>query len=224
MADRITIANAALTALGEEPLEFATPQDADQFRTGAFYDTEDDVQVKVALAYPQVRAKLLNAHAWSWLKHRAELAEAPAGPGDDAQAWIYPYRYHVPEARIGNVRAVWDNRRPHAPARVTGWDTEGFFIFADFRPAWILSLRDAGEEGWPSLFEVAVTTELTARLAMSIKEDVPTMNSYLRLAKEDLSEALRVDSQSHPPQVVEHFEWLEERVGGYDFRYGGGYF
>ena len=203
MADRITIINAALSELGEEVLEFASPEDRASFQSGTFFDVEDDIQIKTAHAYPLVRATMLNAHSWSWLKNRTALNVAPAGEDDDVQAWPFPHRYTLPDLYIGNIRGVWDDRRPNMPARTSGWDVNGPFLFADFTPAWIETITNAGEESWPSLFENAFVLMLVSRLALSIKEDIPTVNAYKRLAQEALAEAMRVDGQSHPRHVAQ---------------------
>lgn len=223
MATRLTIANAALADLGEDLLQFATPQAAAEFTSGALIDPEDDIQARVAAIYPQVRSKMLAAHPWSWLSERASLRAVPAAQGEDKTAWPYTYRYAVPNPFVGSIRAVYDRveQQSESIARTNGWDVKGAYLYASFSPAFIESQVDTAEEAWPDLFTNAVTLLLTARLAMSIKEDLPTMNAYLREAKEALADAMRVDAQSHPVQVVQHFEWVESRVND-TFGYGYG--
>ena len=88
MATFFSIANAALSELGEDPIEFAQdaegridPATFDAFgqRIGpdADFDPTDLVVRTVSDIYPQVRDELLNAHPWTWLKTRSLLEEAP---------------------------------------------------------------------------------------------------------------------------------------------------
>ena len=216
---RLTIATAALAEIGDEPLEFATPQDAARFTTEGVFDPEDDLQARVAAVYPQVRATLLAGYPWSWLTSRQALAAAPATNGEDAGAWPYRYRFHVPTPAIGNIRAVYDSRDASIEEvpRVDTWTVQGAHIFTGFSPAWVEAQREAAEETWPQLFVNAVTTALAARLALSLQGDLPTTRYFNQLAADDLALAKSVDSQSHPPAAVPRFDWVDERVGG-----GGG--
>ena len=219
---RLTIANAALAEIGGYPLEFATPADAAAFTAGGVLEDQDDDQARVAGIYPQVRAKLLNAYPWSWLVTRSLLREVPAGAnlalgsGGKPSEWPYRYRYAVPNAQIGSIRAVWDTDDTIAgEPRTDMWTVQGAYLFADFRPAWIDSQGDAAEESWPQLFVNAVTLMMAARLVMAEKEDLPTMQAYLRMAERELEEAKRVDAQSKPQPALPVFDWVESRLGGF---------
>ena len=66
MATRIEIIYRALARLGEQPLEFESPEAAAAFATNAALEVEDDIQRIAAAIYPDVRASRLNAHPWSW--------------------------------------------------------------------------------------------------------------------------------------------------------------
>ena len=220
MADRLTIINAALSELGEEQLEF-TGSPAD-FTTAGAIDPEDDLQVRCAALYPQVRALMLNAYPWSWLLQRAQLVEEPPPGYDPASGgtrvkppeWPYLYRYAVPEPHIESIRALFSESYRNAQPRVYGWEKVGLYIFADFLPAWCLYQRRVAEEAWPDLFVNAMTAKMAARLSMSLKEDIPTTRWFEQQAQAALAEAKRVDAQSHPSPAVEQFQWVEARIAG----------
>ena len=215
MADRLGIMNAALLELGEDPLEEAAPI------TGALDDAGDDIQARVGAIYPQVRDKMLYAHPWSWLSRRQQLIEVPAGQGENVFSWPFKYRYAVPDPDVRVIRAVWDRSdQIDHPARVDGWRSDGPYIYADFRPAWIESLSNVDEAAWPRVFANAIIVALAARLSMSIKEDLPTTRYYEQLAERALSDAQRVDAQGHPAVEIQRFEWVDERISGGRFHHG----
>ena len=217
MADRLTIINAALAEIGEEQLEFTSLNAQSAFTTTGAVDPEDDLQVRAGAIYMQVRAAMLAAYPWSWLLRRAALVEQPepeVAPGVKPSDWPYRYRYAWPEPTLESIRALYDRSERRAPPRVDGWERQGTFIYADFRPAWCLYQRGVSEEAWPDLFVNAMKTKMCARLAMSLKEDMPTTRYYEQLADRDLAEAKRVDAQSHPSPAIERFDWVNARVAG----------
>ena len=223
MATRLSILNAALAELGEEPLYFATPDAAAAFSTAGIFDPEDDMQARAAAVYPQVRAELLNAYPWSWLTERARLLEAPydpqARPPDrPAAEWPFPNRFHVPYPDIAIIRAVYSTLQSSVDERIAepdGWTVQGPFLYAVFAAAYVEAQRDVAEEAWPQLFVNAITQACAARLSLSIKEDLPTTRYYDQMASLALDNAKRADAQSHPGQVIPRFEWVEARQSGF---------
>lgn len=221
--------NAALAEIGEEQLYFATPQAAADYSRTGVADPEDDLQTRCSAIYPQVRAKLLNAYPWSWLAQRVQLVEVPAAQGEATGAWPWAHRYEMPVQHIASIRGLYDDsmqvsagsgpRLNEAPPRVEGWSVFGPYIYAGFNPAWAHIQGDVAEEAWPDLFENAMTMELTARLSLSIKEDLPTTRYYDQLAELALANAKRVDAQSQPNVAVRRFDWEEVRFQGQASRY-----
>ena len=221
MADRLTMLNAALAELGEETLYFASQEEASAFNQTGLADTEDDLQVRCAALYPQVRTELLNAYPWSWLSRRRRLEEEPRGTAEMDEDWPYRYRYVNPTPNVASIRAVYDegsttlgprtvNLAENLP-KLDGWAVMGAYVFADFRPAWCHYQGEVAEEAWPQLFENAMIQALAARLSMSVKEDLPTTRYYEQIAERALNDAKRTDSQSQPSQRVQHFDWEEAR-------------
>ena len=211
MATRLTIINAALAELGEQPLEFEDEAAAAAFGDTGVVDPEDDLQRIVGAIYPQVRADLMNAHPWSWLTERAPLTELPAQQGENATAWPYPRRYRLPNPFIANVRAVYDATATGRP-RTTGWTVQSGYLYAAFTIGYVEDQRQVDETVFPQLFENALVLALVARFAMPIKEDLDTRRIYEGLAEKALNNAMRVDAQSHPVSTIPTFDWEEARL------------
>ena len=218
MADRLIMLNAALSELGEEQLYFATEQDRTAFSVNGAFDPEDDLQARCAAIYPQVRAKMLVAYPWSWLSERRRLVKVPLQPGETMDTFPFRNRWAMPNPASPSIRGLYDEPASlrngsfyQPPPRITGWTVQGPYIYTDFDPAWCHYQGDTAEEAWPQLFENAMTTQLMARLSMSLKEDLPTTRYFQQLAKEDLRDAKRVDAQSKPNPKIRTFEWEDAR-------------
>ena len=206
--------NASLAELGEQALEFESEAAAAAFGDTGVVDPEDDLQRITGAIYPQVRAELMIAHPWSWLKERQQLTERPWQEGEPfpASTWPYSRRYRLPNPYIANIRAVYDKNVGSTP-RAEGWDVQSGYLYADFEVGYIEDQRDADETTWPQLFENAVVLALCARFAMPLKEDIETRRIYEQLAEKALNNATRVDAQSHPVAVIPRFDWEEARHG-----------
>ena len=218
MADRLTIANAALLELGQRHLEFASPEDAARFGDAGVVDPEDVGQQRIAAIYPQVRNTLMNAHPWSFLQetHRPQSAPWPEDTENEF-AEEYKYRYRITYPWVGSIRAVFRKNQPNTP-ETEGWRIEGGYLISRFEVTLIREQRQVAEQAWPQLFVTAVTLALAARLAMPILYDQEVERSFMRKAEIALNDAMRVDAQSQPPNVVPRFGWLEARFNGI---YGG---
>ena len=211
MGTRLSIINAALADIDEQPLEFESAAAAAAFGDAGTIDPEDDLQRKAAAIYPQVRAALLNAYPWSWLTERYAVSTLPARAGEDATAWPYPQRYRLPNPYVGNLRAVYDRLVPETP-RPDGWSVQGGFLYARFDVGFIEDQRQVDETVFPQLFENALVLKLASRFAMAVKDDIDTMRIYAQMAAEALKDAKRVDAQGQPVKAIPRFEWEEARV------------
>ena len=210
MGTRLQIINAALAELGELSLEFENEAAAAAFGDAGTVDPEDDLQRITGAIYPQVRANLLNAHPWSWLKERQVLIALPAQEGENAAVWPHPNRYRIPNPFVSSIRAVYDKLVSDRP-RPDGWDVQGGYLYAGFELGFIEDQRQVDETVFPQLFENALVLALVARFAMPIKEDLDTRRIYEQVAERALPDAKRVDAQSHPVAVLPRFEWEEAR-------------
>ena len=211
MATRLELINRALALIGEQSLEFESPEAAAAFGDQGVVDPEDDLQRIAGAAYPIVRAAMLFAHPWSWNTRRDVLVAHPATGNDNVGEWPYPMRYRLPSPEIGIVRAVFDQNASQSP-RTTGWEVQNGYLYATFDVAWVDTQRQVDETVWPELFANAVTIGLAAELAMPIKEDVDTMRIYQRKAEAALNDAMRVDAQGQPVKTIPRFDWEEARL------------
>ena len=243
MADRLSIINSALAELSQEPIE-ADPFDAVFAEGGAEAGElptllEDETVLAVYRIYPQVKADLLNAHPWTWLEEQRQLTAAgePAegGVGHDRDApgpngyalsdperarFPFRYRWLKPHPEIGVIRAVYhgDTSRTGRP-QVEGWRPEGAFVYTDFSPVTLVYQRVVSEEVWPQMFVNAMVLALAARLALPITYDIDTKRAIAQDAAAALSNAQRVDSQSHPPELISDFSFVQAHLTGF----GGNY-
>ena len=236
MATRLDVINSALAELAQEPIE-ADPLDPVFAAGGEDADElpvllEDETVLAVYRIYPQVRADMLNAHPWTWLEEQRQLAAAaehdrdePGADGfalTDAERATFPYRYRwlKPHPEIGVIRAVYqgDSSRSGRP-QVDGWRPEGDWVYTDFTPVTLVYQSVKAEEGWPQMFVNAMVLALAARLALPITYDIDTKRTVAADAARALANAQRVDSQSHPPEVITDFGFVQAHLTGF----GGNY-
>ena len=166
---------------------------------------------------------------------RSPGQEPIAGPGhdrdatdedgfvlSDAERARFPYRYRwlKPHPEIGVIRAVYqgDSSRSGRP-QVDGWRPEGRFVYTDFTPVTLVYQSVVAEETWPQMFVNAMVLALAARLALPITYDLDTKRTVSADAARALSNAQRVDSQSHPPEVITDFGFVQAHLTGF----GGNY-
>lgn len=197
------IVNAALARLGEDRVQ-SLPE------TVEFDPNADDLATDVADIYFQERDALLNGTPWSWLSERYAV---PKDASYDGTGQAYRYRYVLRNPRVGSIRAVFDGEAAITP-RVEGWVRQGRYLLATFDGLWTDDQRQIGEEVFPDLFVRALSLRLTAEMALQISEDVPTANTWAARADAALQDAQRVDAQSKPPEAIQDFDWVIDRVSG----------
>ena len=218
MRTRLQLINAALTGkLGEQPLEFESEEAAAAFGANATINPEDDVQRTMASIYPSVRSTGLNAHPWSWLTERHRPAEAPhrANEAVARRDWKMQYRYHLANPFVSSIRAVYLQGQPDVPSTDPyQWAVLGGYLFSRMPVIAIEDQRQIDETAWPELFDTYIISMLASKGAIPIMQDLETARLYAAEAAEDLRNAIRVDSQSHPVRHVPRFPSLEARLGG----------
>ena len=232
MATFLDIANAALSQLGEEGIEFFDderpgPDPADPNTPTsdvlAALDPLEDNQRAVLTIYPQVKEELLAEHPWTWLQKRSALEATEDHDRDllldEAAKLAYPFRYrwHNPAYLTGSIRGVY--RGSFERLDTHAWVPQGGVLFTDYTPALIIWQDSAvAETAFPRLFVNALVLKLAARLAIPITYDVETARVKTEEARLALMNAKRVDSQSHLSDAIEDFPFVEARhegVGGY---------
>lgn len=163
---------------------------------------------KYRIIYETARDAMLAAHPWSWSLERRPLQQAPAQAGSR-----YPYVFYAPEPSIGSVRAVYERPDDDVPA-VEGWTRAGVWIFCEFPTPYAEYQRDLDDTQLPDLFVDALTLRMVERLALFVKEDLPTSQYFKRLADEAEDRAQQVDQQSKPTEALSDFSYVNARVGG----------
>ena len=223
MASRLDIINSALAELAQEPIE-ADPLDQQIDTDDLTSLLEDETAQSVYRIYPQVKADLLNAHPWTWLTIQRNLLGADphdrnlVPDGSEHKAWPHRYRWNKPRPEIGSIRALYVGPvvmedRP----QVSGWRVEGEHIFTDFSPVIITYQGEIAEETWPQMFVNAVVLALASRLSLPITYDIDTARLLERRAETALTNAKRIDSQSHPPEAITDFSFVTAHWGGDDY-------
>ena len=227
MASRLEIINAALHRLSASPLEFATDQASALFGEAGVVDPEDEQQARTAAIYPSVRHRLLNAHRWSWLRerHRPQLlARRGIMPPDSQDALAprtepaefnpsdYAWQYRLSYPWVGTLDKVYF-KGDSEPA-TEGWIVEGGYLWSKEREiANVVDHRQISEEAWPQLFVNIVELQLASELAIPVAFDEGLARYYKQEAKEALEEALRMDGQSSPSEMIPSNPWIEARLG-----------
>ena len=235
MATKLDLLNRALSELGERILQEGELTITDRSRRRA--------RIAVS-AYEGVRQSLLNAHAWSWLEQRKQLAEAPRamvreGPAppegqpdtrplvpdtlDNGQPRYEREIYNTREFRHAfllpdgkePMRALYTSNADGAHPRPDLWRREATFISADYPVVWgAFQLVSQAESRFPPLVEDAMVLRLAQRMAPAFTEDPDTVSMFKRLADEALRDARRVDAQGQPAPRLTSFSYLEARLGG----------
>ena len=202
MASRLEIVNLALAELGEEAIA-SYPEPGEQI--------VDENAGYVVAVYPPARNRILAANNWSWAQTRAQLTAT----GRERQAsWPFEHEWNQPDA-VGAVRALYDRNDAMAEPMQTDWIAQGPYIYTDFNPVWADYQRlDLDEEVFPPLVVDALQSELCARLALPIKEDIDSERVYRQQAREALKEAVRVDAQAVPVLHLTGFGYIEAHFGG----------
>ena len=244
MADFLDIANAALSQLGEDPIEFTTeqlerigatpledpdpgppqpPPDQPAETVLAALDPLEQNQFHIRTIYPQVKEELLTEHPWTWLQKRQALQATDDHDRDllldeaDKLAYPFRYRWHNPAYLTGGIRGVYRGSFDRLDTHC--WLPQGGVLFTDFTPALILWQDSSlAETAFPRLFVNALVLKLAARLAMPITYDQETARLKTEEARLALLNAKRVDSQSHLSEAIDEFPFVDARhdgVGGY---------
>ena len=207
MATQLEIMNSALVELGEDVIQF----EEDNLALNAIGTPVDDVGQMALTTYPHIRNAFLNAHAWSWLTQRVQLARTDSPPSDEAP---FRYQFITPHPNIANIRAVYDAETIHfGTPNLSEWTIQERFLYAAFPAGWADVQRDVSEEAYPALVVNALILVLCERWAAPITEDESIIAIYRRKAAEALQDARRVDSQSRPARRFTGFSYLQARLG-----------
>lgn len=185
-ASETSIANAALTLLGERRIDSI--------------DGTSRTAKLVKERYSEVRDETLRAHPWNFAETRAEIAVSATAP-----VWGFDNLYPFPEdlLRLLNVNNPSGER----------WSVEGRAIVTDLgSPLQIIYTKQVVDPlQMDSLFRQALAARMAWELAESITGTNSKVEELARTYQAKLQSARTPDGQEPSPAFVEAGEWLDSR-------------
>jgi hypothetical protein len=197
VADYVTIANLALSKLGED----------DQIRDP---DQDSHAARSVRAVWDPVRRFVLRKGKFNFAMKRAELAaQASSSPGYESS---YPFtnRFPVPDGFVRLVEVL-------GPASVVeAYKYERKAILADsVGPVFIRYVADVAETGdWDDLFVQAFAARLAFQIADRITGDRGRKADAFTEWRLAIKEAAGVDAKEDPPEEPYESSWVTSRFGG----------
>lgn len=189
MADYVTIANLALSLLGED----------DQLRDP---DQDSPAARSIRAVWDQTRRSVLREHPWNFALARQALS---AVEGVETYPWESAFALPFDCLRLMEVVDP-------AACRDT-YSVESGRILADTAEALrILYLRDVPETGqWEDLFVSAFAARLAFQVADRIAGGRGRKDDAWRTYRAALSSAKGVDAKENPPVVPDESDWINAR-------------
>lgn len=192
MADYVSVANLAMSLLGED----------DQIRDP---DEDSHAARSVRVVWDNVRRAVLRRGKWNFAIRRADIAAQVGGPSS------YPYqnRFPVPDEFLRLVEVIGPD------AIRQNYCFEGGAVLADdVGPVYISYVADISEVGlWDTTFVNAFAHRLAYQVADRITGDRGRKSDAWSGYRAALSEAAGVDAKEDPPTVPDEDEWILARVG-----------
>lgn len=192
MADFVTIANLAASALGED----------DQLRSP---DDDTHLSRSVRAVWDVERQAAIRDHVWKFATRRVRLPVRADYPDDP---WPFAFAYRLPADSLrlvalpGLARDAWSVHGDHVVTSRAG-------------PLPIVYLRDVTEPAlWDSLFVKAFAMRVAWQIADRITGDTARVALAERKYRAALTDAKRVDTLERPPEPVEASGWELARTGG----------
>lgn len=150
--DKPTIANRALIELGLAPAYDAGNE-------------EDFVSGQIDKVWPDVMARCLTLHDWSFCRRTKKLDRIDIAPEN---GWRFAFQ--MPGDRIGPPRKLlYDPRSSSAVLR--RFDIEGDRVFADEPEIWGRFSVAVDPQVWDPAFSAAFVVALAAKLSVPLKSD-----------------------------------------------------
>jgi hypothetical protein len=190
VADFVTIANLAASALGED----------DQLRSP---DDNTHLSRSVLAVWNVERRAALRDHSWNFAMRRQAL---PASADQDASPYGFAYRIPASSVRLIEVLGY----------RRGDYQLEGPFILADAAaPLRIRFIADVVEPAeWDDMFAKAFAMRVAWQIADRITGDTGRVQLAERKYRDALSEAKRVDARENPQVPSVPTGWEMARTGG----------
>lgn len=194
MASKVSIANRALSKLGEDRILLLTDNTKAARTINQMFDDVLDAE--------------LRRHNWKFAIKRDSLPALAIAP-----AWGYSFQYPLPADFLKLVQV--NDLYVRSGTQQALWSVEGGNILTNLSAP--LKVRYVYRVTNPGLFDPLFAEALACRLALEACETLTQSETkYNRVAeqyKANLMEALRVDSISNPPDELPQGSWLDARGG-----------
>lgn len=185
MASEVTVANIALSLLGE-PQIVSLSEDADRAR-------------KINTRFEDVRDATLRAHPWDCAEARAQLANDGTTP-----VFGFTFSFDLPSDFL-IVRRL--------EVHTAKWKIEGKKLLAEDSPAKILyTKRVTDPNTWDALFIQVFGARLAYEVCESITKDTALKTRLWDEYKQKIDEAARVDGQQGTQEFVDEHPFITERL------------
>jgi hypothetical protein len=199
VADYVTVANLALSKLGED----------DQIRDP---DQDSHAARSVRVVFEAIRRTTLRAGKFNFSLRREQLAaEAPTSPGYTTP-FPYANRFPLPSDCLRAID-VYDP----GGVLLERYNIEGGAILADSDgPLFVVFVRDVVEIGeWDDLFVGAFAAHLAFQIADRITGDRERKSDCWNEYRRRLKDAAGVDAKEDPPQEAYDSSWVTVRGAGW---------
>lgn len=202
MASIVSIANRALTKLGEDRILLLT-DDTKPART-------------MNSMFADVRDAELRRHRWKFAIKRGSLLALTEVP-----EWGYLYQYPLPADFLGLVQ-VGERYVRASDKSVAPWSVEGRRILTSLAAP--LRIRYTARIEDPTLYDPLFVEVLACKLAYEAAETLTQSGAKLEAAGKAytfaLSEAVRQDAIENPPDELPQGSWLDARgADGESYKY-----
>lgn len=192
MASKVSIANRALSKLGEDRILLLTDNNKAARTINQMYDDVVDAE--------------LRRHNWKFALKRSSLPALA-----DAPAWGFSFQYPLPADFIKLVQVNEFYARTNTQQAL--WSVESGLILTNLAAP--LKVRYVWRVDNPGLYDPLFVEALACRLAMEACETLTQSETKFGRCAEQykaaLSEALRVDSIANPPDELPAGSWLDSR-------------
>lgn len=194
MADYVSVANKALSLLGEN----------DQLR-----DPDDDSASARAIraVWDTVRQEVLRDHPWNFAIRRKQLTASASWQGIG-----YAYAFPLPAGAEQCLRLL-EILEPKI--RADDYSLEGGQILCDdLGPIAIRYVADVPDvTKWDALFVDAFASKLAFQICDRITGDLSRQSSMEAIYQRTLKKAKGVDAKENPPVPFEDSSWVTARYG-----------
>lgn len=194
MASKVSIANRALTKLGEDRILLLSDDTKPARTLNSMFDDVRDAEIR--------------RHRWKFAIKRGSLVALAAAP-----AWGYALQYPLPADYLGLVQvgARYVRASDKSPAP---WSVEGRSILTNIGAPLLIRYMARIED--PTFFDPLFVEVLACKLAYEACETLTQSGAKLQAAEQAykfaLSEAVRQDAIENPPDELPQGSWLDARA------------